>query len=703
MGKRMLVVLTVLVLVWVVGVNPLLQAQDKEKPDSALPKITKIVIYKHGMGYFERVASVKDDATIMMGFKTGQMKDLLSSFFALDLNGGKITTVSYDSKDPIDKQLENILIRVPENAALTQFLAQLKGARVEVKVGNDVVRGNILGIEPVNQKTNDTTVTAYKFIILNEAGEIQPFNLLEVSSLKLLDEPIQKDLKRVLDIYLNAKYTDRKQVKLTCTGKGERDILMGYLIETPIWKTSYRLILDENKKPYLQGWAIIENTTDEDWDDVKMSFVAGNPISFNLDLYTSYYPQRPVIDLTKITPLTSNLVNVEELAKGDSYEFASDETGVGGGGGGAYGGPRGGRMNTISKGGGGRASAPAPVLTRPLSELLSGSISSIASGMQVGELFAYESKSAVSIGRGKAAMVPIITENIDGSKVLYFRAVMSPRLMNAFYLTNSTKLKLETGPVTLFEGSTSVGEGLLRQSLSPGMNDIIPYAVETGCTIEILNEQKGKPIHKCAFTNGVMTLNNYTTNETVYKLANRTTRNQTLYLDHPRAGGYTLVEPAKPDEEVAEYYRFKIDLPAGANKEFKIVEQSEMTNKVYVRDSSLPTIEFYLSQPYLSEKAKAFLGEVRETLTAINKQQQAITDANAEYARLNEDQVRYRENMKVLSVENPTERDRREKYLSKLDKGDERMDQLKAILLNAQETQAKLRADLAKKIEAFND
>jgi len=61
------------------------------------------------------------------------MQDVLTSLFALDLDGGKITTVSYDSKDPIEKQLENILIRVPEGAALTQFLAQLKGAKVEAK------------------------------------------------------------------------------------------------------------------------------------------------------------------------------------------------------------------------------------------------------------------------------------------------------------------------------------------------------------------------------------------------------------------------------------------------------------------------------------------------------------------------------------------------------------------------------------------
>src|SRR5204863_6871509 len=70
---------------------------------------------------------------------------------------------------------------------------------------------------------------------------------------------------------------------------------VGYIIETPIWKTSYRLLFSDNAQPLLQGWAILENTTDEDWDQVEVSFVAGSPMSFVMDLYTAYYPQRAEI------------------------------------------------------------------------------------------------------------------------------------------------------------------------------------------------------------------------------------------------------------------------------------------------------------------------------------------------------------------------------------------------------------------------
>jgi len=304
-------------------------SQAKETGETKTPPpVTKIVFYKHGLGYFERVGKIKDDATVTLQFKASQMPDLLTSLFAIDYGKDcKISSIGYDSKDPIDK---HILIRVPENAALTQFLTQLKGVKVEVKIGTETIRGNVLGIEPVIQKTDNNVLSAWKLIILSEDGAIKPFNLLEMSSLKILDELLQKDLQRILDIYLNAKYTDRKNVRIQTIGKGERNMKIGYLVEMPIWKTSYRLILGEDAKPYLQGWAIVENPTDEDWNNVQVSFVAGNPISFMLDLYTSYYPPRSIIDLKNIIPLAARLVDLEEnsMLEGSGVY---DTIGIGGG------------------------------------------------------------------------------------------------------------------------------------------------------------------------------------------------------------------------------------------------------------------------------------------------------------------------------------------------------------------------------------
>lgn len=681
-------------------------AQTQDDKDKTAPPVKKIVLYKHGMGYFERVGPIKDNAVITLDFKTDQMQDLLTSLYAIDL-GGKITSIGYDSKDPIDKQLENILIRVPEGSALTQFVTQLKGVKVEIKVGTETARGSILGIEPVSQKSDDSVLTAFKVVLLREDGAIQPFNLFDVSSMKILDARIQEDLQRILDIYKNSKYTDRKQVRIQTSGKGERNIQIGYLIEMPIWKTSYRLILAEEPaaKPYLQGWAIMENPTDEDWKDVNVSFVAGNPISFKLDLYTSYYPQRPVINLASIIPLVGGLISMDKFAQGDAgvlAEFSDEEKNNEG------------ILSYDAKGGGARKSkrvvagyrdAPAspPAPPPSMSTMLARSVSSIASGVQIGELFAYESKSPISVGRRQAAMVPIVTEFMDGSKILYYRGSVSPKLMNAFYLANSSKLTLETGPVNLFEGSTAVGEGLLKQSLQPGMKEIIPFAIEAGCSIQITPKDDYKPIHKASFVNGVLTLKQFYLKEVSYQLANKSPKDFTFYLDHPRSYGYTLMEPAKFDEEIPGHYRFKMDLATGKSLEFKVVEQQEVSSQVYVQNQSMDQIRFYLEQGYLSNKAKGLLKDVVGYMNNIAEYERVIQDAKKESEKLVNDQERYRKNMQILNTNNPKESEKRAEYLERLTRIEERLEKLDNTVRETTEKQRIIRTELNQKVQAFTE
>lgn len=338
-----------------------------------------------------------------------------------------------------------------------------------------------------------------------------------------------------------------------------------------------------------------------------------------------------------------------------------------------------------------------------MSMLLQNSVNALTSGMQVGELFAYNAKTPVSISRRQAAMVPIITDTVEGNKILYYRAQVSPRLMNAFYMTNSTKLTLETGPMTIFEGSTSIGEGLLKESLQAGMKEILPYAIETGCTIEVTNKYTSKPVHKCKITNGMLVMNSYSMNETAYKLANKTGRDQVVYLDHPRTGGYTLIEPKKADEEIPSYYRFKFDLAAGKSIDFTVTEQTETASQIYLQNISTDQIRFYLSQSPLSSSAKKFLEELTVLMGQVSEQKRVYSEYQTELDRLSREQNEYRQNLNVLNINNPKERELREKWVDKLDKAVERVDTLKSLMKETLDKQNTLQQELGKKIQGFND
>jgi hypothetical protein len=656
-------------------------------------QIRKIVVYKHGVGYFEREGKVTGDQQIALTFKSAQMKDLLKSLYAVDLNGGRIATISYDTKDPLSKQLEDILIHVPEENTLTQFLTQLKGARVEATIAGDKVTGSIIGIEPILKQTKDGTVTAYKLVLYADGGRIQPIDLLEAQSLRLLDEGLQKDLARVLDIHLKAKHADRKSVVLNATGQGERVVRVGYIIETPIWKTSYRLLFTDNEKPLLQGWAILENTTDEDWDQVDVSFVAGSPMSFIMDLYTAYYPQRSEIPVgVTAAPKPEMMPAAEKAAAAKSM---------------APGAPMAGRgraaVDALKKEFGAEREEAMPMLRRNFAEQLESAVAPAVAGVEVGDLFAYQSREKVSVKRGQAALVPILSERVDGGeRILYYKAAVSSKPMNTFYFKNSTALTLEAGPVTLFDGSTCVGEGLMRKVMKKDMRDMIPYAVEAGVSVERKVVQRSDPVTKAVIANGVMTLS-YTQNfESVYAIRSQLGKDTVLYLDHPKTGGYKLAEPAKAEEDVDGHYRFRVEVKAGQTTELKVRETMAAASTVTLLGTPAETIRFYLQQRYLSEASKAMLTQLIAAQGEINRLRQHESDLNAERARITEDETRTRQNLQVLR-DTASELTLRKKYLEQLEKSETRLEQIREDAKQVAASRQAAEADLAKKVQEFRD
>ena len=116
--------------------------------------------------------------------------------------------------------------------------------------------------------------------------------------LRFLNPVMDSEFKKALETLALSHDTQKKAVSISFAGEGKRQVQVGYVVENPIWKTSYRLVLGTKKeeKPYLQGWAVVENPTDEDWKDVRMALVSGRPISFQMDLYQPLFVNRPVVE-----------------------------------------------------------------------------------------------------------------------------------------------------------------------------------------------------------------------------------------------------------------------------------------------------------------------------------------------------------------------------------------------------------------------
>lgn len=103
------------------------------------------------------------------------------------------------------------------------------------------------------------------------------------------------------------------------------DVKVSYAVPTPTWKAAYRVVMDEKdqKDGLLQGWAMVNNASQEDWGDVQLTLATGAPMSFVHDLHTPQYVSRPDINGNLIAPTVIGPISDEH-----SHTTDSDHDGI---------------------------------------------------------------------------------------------------------------------------------------------------------------------------------------------------------------------------------------------------------------------------------------------------------------------------------------------------------------------------------------
>src|SRR5574341_910323 len=255
-------------------------------PETKTLPIRRVILYSNGVAYIERRGTVTGHAEINLSFKQSQVDDVLKSMVVLDLGRGRIGAVSYNSSAPPSARLSEIPFAISaatdgnNGGGLAGVLSQLQGARVKVATATRVVTGSILTIEAKHSQIDASKppVTTHRLVIATDSGELSGFDLSEVRSIQLADEGARRDVSEFAHAAATARRRDAKTIVVTSDGIGVREMIVSYTIAAPIWKTTYRVVIDRSGKPFFQGWAIVDNVSEEDWDGVQLSLVSGTPV-----------------------------------------------------------------------------------------------------------------------------------------------------------------------------------------------------------------------------------------------------------------------------------------------------------------------------------------------------------------------------------------------------------------------------------------
>ncbi len=290
------------------------------KPNTQTLPIRRVILYSNGVAYIERRGTISGHAEISLSFKQSQVDDVLKSMVVLDLGQGRIGAVSYNSSAPPAARMADIPFSIEagtengNNGGLAGVLSQLQGARIIVATANRTATGSILTIEERKSQidANKPAQTSHSLVIASEGGELMSFDLAEVRSVKLIDEGTRRDVSEFANASASARRRDAKTIVVSSDGSGSREMLVSYIVAAPIWKTTYRVVLDSTGKPFFQGWAIVDNVSEEDWNNVSLSLISGSPVSFIQPIQKPFYRYRPVVPMPDDLKLAPQVYEANE-------------------------------------------------------------------------------------------------------------------------------------------------------------------------------------------------------------------------------------------------------------------------------------------------------------------------------------------------------------------------------------------------------
>jgi hypothetical protein len=639
-------------------------APANDASDAVLP-IQRVVLYKHGIGYFERQGVVTGDAKVALRFKQAEMSDVLKTLTVLDRSGGAIEAIAYDSQKPPEMLLSEFAFDLRTDDVLQRVLEQLRGAAVTAEfAGSGVAKGSVLGLDQRVERVDGVEIKKPRLSVLTESGQVIGGDLADLKNLVFDDPALAGDIGRFLAVLRSTHRRDQRSLDLVCSGAGDRVVFASYAVEQPVWKATYRLVLTDAKSPHLQGWAVVDNTSDEDWTDVKLSLVAGLPVSFRQDLYTPEFRARPELSIQEVA------VAGLWLGKEDATLATGGEAGFGA----AKRGARSLESAEVSK-------------LKELGYVADGKpsggksfddafrdVESQSVTREIGDLLEYTIDHAVTIPRNRSALLPIVSGAVEGSKVaLYVERARTTNPFSAVRMKNTTELSLEGGPVTVLDGETYAGEAMLT-SLKPNELRYVPFAVDLGVKATTKLDSATERVFHVAFLNGVMFTSRYRIATKTYTFDNKNPDARTVVIEHARQNGMELRAPQAKETEL-DRYRFELALAAGEKKSLAVVESTPIQEQFAVASVTPEQIALYVETGVLVDESRKFLEEVVAARAEIVALERQLAERDHEIKRIAGDEERLRRNREALG-DSPDEKELVKLYVDRMRANEARVQEL---------------------------
>jgi len=670
--------------------------------------VARVILYKNGVGYFEHAGKVRGNQDMNIDFTTAQLNDVLKSLTVLDLGKGRITGVSYNSTAPLERRLESLRLPVGESPTTASFLGALRGARLEVRSGPALAIGRLLSVDEREMPgKGEEKIKVQQVSVVTDMGELRTFDLTPATSVRIVEKDLNEEIGKYMKLMASSRDQDVRRMTISTAGNGERDLLVSYISEVPVWKSTYRIVVPNQGKPLLQGWAVVDNTVGEDWNNVQLSLVAGAPQSFVQGLSQPYYARRPVVPLPQnamLTPQTHEaateeveVVNGQLAAPAAIPKPVAPVAGVAGGQAGRVIGGILGSGSGAGTGGGAFKDQVSRFDAFAAAQSLEVA-TTVAQTQDLGDLFEYRLRDHVTIRKNQSALVPILQARLDAEKVSVWNPAEN-RALRALWLENTSGLTLDGGSFNVLEGDAFAGEGVM-DPIKPGEKRLLSYAADLGLLVDAKQKDEQQRVMRVAITHGAMTQSTEERQERTYTIHNRDTSPRTVIIEHPARAGWKLADGEQPAESTFSYHRFRVTVEPKKTATLTIKEYHPLSNRYELTNLTDDQIDYFLNQKMINPEVEQALRRVASTKNNIAALDAEIASRKTQMSSITEDQQRVRENMKALKG-SAEEKALVERYARELNEQEDRVQALEREMTDLRQKRDSAQRTLNEMIEGM--
>ena len=636
--------------------------------------LKKVTLYSSGVACYEHEGRLSGSGNAEFLFTAAQINDVLKSLVVTD-PAAKTVSVEYQSEDTLRKTLESLKVNLSAAPTLYDLLKSQKGAELEVFAPHKIT-GKIISADKNLSRENGDGFSLS--LAANDGIHVIPFS--DIQTFKFTDEKRNEDLNTALDLMLDASAKNRTKLGIRIGAQGSRNVKISYVMEAPVWKASYRLDMGKNKALF-QAWAIVDNSTDSDWNDVKLTLTTGRPVGFRQNLYAPYYTYRPELPLA-----------IAQSARAETFASGTE-------------------MAQYEKAAVPQAFSSRKMMLKEASSVynqydeeaeeaagIEGEVPSYfagpnPAGSTAGQMFAFTSAEPVKLGRQKSMMMPLTLSTLPAEKFSVFSSFSSipygvsvhPKF--CIRIENTSGLKLPAGPVTVFDGGEYAGDALL-EFLGENEKRLIAY----GDDIEVSgtkSESVLRNIESVKIAGGILNVSYRQIQTSTYTVKNTDKKERTVIIEHAKKAGFDLATKAALEETTAGKYRFKLKAAGASTAELKVEESRTYGETRKILDMSSESFVAYTTNAEMPEKVKKAFEAIIKEREKVLASQKVLADLQNRQTELVREQERVRKNLEALGTESAEGKD----FLAKLLKLENELDASKTKLAAAADKENKAQED----------